>query len=213
MGGNSSEEAAEFVLATWPQCKREQEICGGPGQETSRCCGGMACKNVVVGEETLTEMRCQQECKQVGEVCGGPGRETLRCCGGMGCMKLFGRDEMKCAPGFASLASSPGMANTSEVAPAAGMVDETSAPSKGNSSEEAAEFVLATWPQCKREQEICGGPGQETLRCCGGMACKNVVVGEETLTEMRCQQECKQVGEVCGGPGRETLRCCGGMGC
>merc|ERR1711972_1060564 len=109
------------------ECKQVGEVCGGPGRQTLPCCcGGVACKNVVVGEETLSEMRCQPECKQVGEVCGGPGRQTLPCCGGMGCMQLFGRDEMKCAPGFASLASSPDMANPSEIEPAAGMVDESS---------------------------------------------------------------------------------------
>merc|ERR1712066_290297 len=146
---------------------------------------------------------------------GGPGQETLRCCGGMGCMRLFGRPEMKCAPGSASLSTSLAMTNVSEVEPktAAGAIDESLVDGGRNSSEEAAGSDLATWPQCKQEQEICGGPGLQTQRCCGDMACKSVVVGKETLSEMRCQQQCKQVGEVCGGPGQETLRCCGGMGC
>merc|ERR1719291_1550782 len=208
VGGNNSSEAAESDLASWPQCKQEQEICGGPGLQTQHCCGDMACKNVVVGEETLSEMRCQEQCKQVGEVCGGPGQETLRCCGGMGCMQLFGRPEMTCAPGSASLSASLALTNVSEVEPktVAGAIDESLVDGGRNSSEEAAGSDQATLPQCKQEQEICGGPGLQTQHCCGGMACKNVVVGEETLSEMRCQEQCKQVGEVCGGPGQETLR-------
>merc|ERR1719291_1582901 len=98
------------------------------------------------------------QCKQEQEICGGPGQETLRCCGGMGCMQLFGRPEMKCAPGSASLSTSLAMTNVSEVEPktVAGAIDESLVDGGRNSSEEAAGSDQATLPQCKQEQEICG---------------------------------------------------------
>jgi len=185
-------------------CKQQGERCHGAGW----CCEELECQNVHVGSEITTDMSCQKKCLDEGMVCGGSGPS---CCGDLGCSYLQWKGKYECTPGPAAFLARPSAPadHITEVANAAVPdLEESLVHIEANQSQNVlAETLSIAALGCKQPGEVCGGPGRQTLTCCGDVICSYI----DSDTDMRCPQpqQCKSEGERCSGLGQ----CCQELEC
>merc|ERR1712066_885541 len=75
-------------------------------------------------------------------------------------------------------------------------------------------------PKCVPSNGECGGPGRETVPCCGDATCMSSVTGvmkclevHKLAVELNSELQCVPSNGECGGPGRQTVPCCGSAKC
>jgi len=77
------------------QCETQNSICAGPGLQTRPCCGGLECKHLLGGSQSIC-IRREAACMDEGSICAGPGLLTHPCCSGLECKQLLGGAQSKC---------------------------------------------------------------------------------------------------------------------